>query len=97
MPAKNRKSSLAWQALEQINMIYHVDNTLKELTPEERKKRRQDSVKPLVEAYFAWVKEKKKDGRIAEKSKTGKDLSFCEDLLPWSPNLPEKCRKTAKK
>ena len=76
MPAKNRKSSLAWQALEQINMIYHVDNTLKELTPEERKKRRQDSVKPLVEAYFAWVKEKKKDGRIAEKSKTGKGLSY---------------------
>ena len=26
-----------------------------------------------------------------------KDLSFCEDLLPWSPNLPEKCRKTEKK
>ena len=76
LPAKSRKSSLAWQALEQINMIYHVDNTLKELTPEERKKRRQDSVKPLVEAYFAWVKEKKKDGRIAEKSKTGKGLSY---------------------
>ena len=170
-----------------------MDNTLKELTPEERKKRREDSVKPLVEAYFAWVKEKKKDGRIAEKSKTGKglsyslnqeeylkvflengnvpldnnaaerairnfcigrknwmiidtirgaqssamiysiaetakanhlkpyeyfvdvdiesdstytelpkhmddkDLSFCEDLLPWSPNLPGKCRKTEKK
>lgn len=37
LPAKSRKSSLAWQALEQINMIYHVDNTLKELTPEERK------------------------------------------------------------
>lgn len=186
LPAKSRKNSLAWQALEQINMIYHVDNTLKELTPEERKKRRQDSVKPLVEAYFAWVKEKKADGRISEKSKTGrglsysinqekylkvfledgnvpmdnnaaeraiknfcigrknwliidtirgtqssamiysiaetakanhlkpyeyfeylleeipkhmddKDLSFCEDLLPWSPNLPEKCRKTEKK
>lgn len=26
-----------------------------------------------------------------------KDLSFCEDLLPWSPNLPGKCRKTEKK
>ena len=24
-----------------------------------------------------------------------KDLSFCGDLLLWSPNLPEKCRKTA--
>ena len=25
-----------------------------------------------------------------------KYLSFCEDLLPWSPNLPEKGRKTIK-
>ena len=22
-----------------------------------------------------------------------KDLSFCEDLLPWSPALPDNCRK----
>lgn len=70
LPAKSQKSNIVWQALEQIRMIYHVDNTLKELTPEERKERRQESVKPLVEAYFVWVKEKKKEGRIAEKSKT---------------------------
>ena len=25
------------------------------------------------------------------------DLSFCEELLPWSTNLPEKCRKPEKK
>ena len=186
LPSKSRKSSIAWQALEQIQMIYHVDNTLKELKPEERKKRRQSSVKPLVEAYFAWVKEKKADGRVSEKSKTGRglsysinqekylkvfledgnvpmdnnaaeraiknfcigrknwliidtirgaqssaiiysiaetakannlkpyeyfeylleeisqhmedtDLSFCENLLPWSTSLPEKCRKPEKK
>ena len=24
------------------------------------------------------------------------DLSFCEELLPWSPSLPEKCRKPVK-
>ena len=41
-----------------------------------RKKRRQSSVKPLVEAYFAWVKEKKADGRVSEKSKTGRGLSY---------------------
>ena len=76
LPSKSRKSSIAWQALEQIEMIYHVDNTLKELKPEERKKRRQSSVKPLVEAYFAWVKEKKADGRVSEKSKTGRGLSY---------------------
>lgn len=23
-----------------------------------------------------------------------KDLGFCEDLLPWSPNLPAECRKS---
>ena len=23
-----------------------------------------------------------------------KDLSFCEDLLPWPPNLPAECRKS---
>ncbi|MFR0988685.1 MAG: IS66 family transposase [Anaerobutyricum hallii] len=186
LPSKSRKSSIAWQALEQIQMIYHVDNALKELKPEERKKRRQSSVKPLVEAYFAWVKEKKADGRVSEKSKTGRglsysinqekylkvfledgnvpmdnnaaeraiknfcigrknwliidtirgaqssaiiysiaetakannlkpyeyfeylleeisqhmedtDLSFCENLLPWSTSLPEKCRKSEKK
>ena len=42
----------------------------------ERKKRRQSSVKPLVEAYFAWVKEKKADGRVSEKSKKGRGLSY---------------------
>ena len=25
------------------------------------------------------------------------DLSFCENLLPWSTSLPEKCRKPEKK
>ena len=29
-----------------------------------------------MEAYFAWVKEKKADGRISEKSKTGRGLSY---------------------
>ena len=33
-------------------------------------------MKPLVEAYFAWVKEKKADGRISEKSKAGRGLSY---------------------
>lgn len=36
-----------------ISAIYHVDNLYKDMDPEERKKNRQDHVKPLVEAYFA--------------------------------------------
>ena len=166
-----------------IQAIYREEGCLKDLPPEERLTRRRNSVKPLVEAYFAWVHEKV--GQVAEKSKTweglqyslnqekylkvfledgevpmdnnaseqsirsfciGKknfmmidtihgarasamiysiaetakannlkpydyfeyllteipkhmedtDLSFCEELLPWSPSLPEKCRKPVK-
>ena len=183
LPKKARKGSKAYEALAMIQAIYREEGCLKDLPPEERLTRRRNSVKPLVEAYFAWVHEKV--GQVAEKSKTweglqyslnqekylkvfledgevpmdnnaseqsirsfciGKknfvmidtihgarasamiysiaetakannlkpydyfeyllteipkhmedtDLSFCEELLPWSPSLPEKCRKPVK-
>ena len=163
-----------------IQAIFREEKILKELPVKEREKRRQVSVRPLVEAYFEWLKENicripKKgktwegfqyslnqekylkvfldDGEVpmhnnaAEQSIRGfcigkknwvmidtvagakssaiiysiaetakannlkpyeyfeyllteipkhiddKDYSFCEDLLPWSPALPERCRK----
>jgi hypothetical protein len=181
LPKKEQKSSLAYLALKQIQAIYREEKQLSELSPEERLKHRQVSVKPLVEAYFVWIKEhidkvlpKSKtwggfnysinqekylktfldngevpiDNNAAEQSIRGfcigkknwvmidtingamssaiiyslaetakannlkpynyfeyllteipkhlddKDLSFCEDLLPWSPNLPAECRKS---
>ena len=48
--------TVAHQALTRIAAIYHLDNELSNLTPDERQKRRQITVKPLVEAYFAWIK-----------------------------------------
>ena len=181
LPKKEQKSSLAYLALKQIQAIYREENQLSELSPEERLRYRQISVKPLVEAYFAWIKDH--IGKVLTKSKTwggfnysinqekylktfldngevpidnnaaeqsirgfcigkknwvmidtingakssaiiyslaetakannlkpynyfeyllteipkhldDKDLSFCEDLLPWSPNLPAECRKS---
>ena len=164
----------------QIAAIYKADEAYKEKTVEERYKGRQKEVKPLVEAYFAWVREQDpatilsentrngliyslnqeeylkvflEDGRIpidnsaterairpftvgranwhiidtvhgaeasamvyslVETAKANKlkiyeylkhllteilkhmddtSLDFLEDLLPWSENLPEKCRK----
>ncbi len=41
----------------QIAVIYKADEAYKEKTAEERYKGRQKEVKPLVEAYFAWVRE----------------------------------------
>lgn len=53
---------IAAEAVERIAAIYHVDNMYKESSPQERLNNRQKSVKPLVDAYFAWVKE------VAEKA-----------------------------
>lgn len=180
LPKAKQKDSRAYLALTMIQAIYREEKQLKELPAEERRTRRQLSVRPLVEAYFTWVKET--ISRVPQKSKTwegfnysinqekylkvfledgevpmdnnaaeqsirsfciGKknwvmidtiagakssaiiysiaetakannlkpydyfeyllteipkhlddtDLSFCEDLLPWSPALPQKCRK----
>ena len=180
LPKSSQKMSLAYLALKQIQAIYREDNKLKDLSTEERQKHRQLTVKPLVDAYFAWVKQhltsvpaKSKtangftysinqekylrvfleDGEvpldnntaeqairpfcigkknwvmidtiagaeasaiiysIAETAKANNlkpydyfeyllteipkhmddhDVSFCEDLLPWSDKLPAKCRK----
>ena len=181
LPKENRKNALAYHALKQIQAIYREENKLCDMDADERLKHRQLTVKPLVDAYFAWVKENVnkvlakgktqngfhysinqekylrvflEDGEVpmdnnaAEQSirsfcigkknwmmidtiagaeasaivyslsETAKannlkpydyfeyllseipkhmddtDRSFLEDLLPWSPNLPENCRKT---
>ena len=70
------KSSVAYKALVQIGSIYDLEGTLKGLSPEERLKERQTSIKPLVEAYFAWVKEVIASGTVLPKTETGKGLQY---------------------
>lgn len=40
-----------------IGVIYHLDNQLSNLEPDARKKQREITIRPLVGAFFAWVKE----------------------------------------
>ena len=47
----------ASEAIRLIDMIYHRDNSFKESSTEERLINRQQTVAPLVDAYFAWVKQ----------------------------------------
>ncbi len=183
LPKAKQKDSRAYLALTMIQAIYREEKLLKDLPAKERVIRRQLSVRPLVEAYFVWVREtlpkvpqKSKtwegfnyslnqekylkvfldDGEvpmdnnaaeqsirgfcigkknwvmidtiagakssaiiysIAETAKANKlkpydyfeyllteipkhldvpDSSFLDDLLPWSPSLPENCRKPGK-
>ena len=51
------------------------------MDPEERKKNRQDHVKPLVEAYFAWVKEQMP--KTDPSSDTGRALNYSLNQEPY--------------
>lgn len=69
------KGTLANDALKQIAAIYKVEGLLSELSSEERQKQRQLTVKPLVEAFFAWVKQSQ--NFVLPKSETGKGFTYC--------------------
>lgn len=55
----SRNSYFYWLRIirEEVAAIYHTDNMYKGTSPKEILDNRQQSVKPLVDAYFAWVKE----------------------------------------
>ena len=55
----------------QIAAIYKADEAYKEKTVEERYKGRQKEVKPLVEAYFAWVREQDPATILSENTRNG--------------------------
>ena len=71
------KSSVAHQALELIAAIYHEEEKLKDLSADERYFQRQNKVKPLVEAFFSWVREKVNSGSVLPKGKTAEGLNYC--------------------
>lgn len=70
------KASVAYKALVRIGAIYDLESALKGLSPEERLKERQSSIRPLVEEYFAWVKDVFQKGLVLAKSETAKGLAY---------------------
>lgn len=64
------KNTLAYQALEKIAAIYHLDNELSDLSPPDRLRRRNLTIKVLVEDYFTWLKGLKESNTLL----TGKTL-----------------------
>lgn len=74
LPKSSQKSSLAYLALKQIQAIYREDNKLAEMNPAERQKHRQLTVKPLVDAYFAWIGQNLV--KVPSKSKTANGFRY---------------------
>ncbi len=74
LPKAKQKDSRAYLALTMIQAIYREEKLLKDLPAEERMIRRQLSVKPLVEAYFVWVRENLP--KVPQKSKTWEGFNY---------------------
>lgn len=53
---KGQSSTISAEAVRRIAAIYHADNMYKDASDDERVKHRQESVKPLVDSYFDWMK-----------------------------------------
>lgn len=57
MPRNGDKSgSAAAVGFDYCNQLFAIEEELKELTPEERKGKRQERSKPVLEAYWSWLK-----------------------------------------
>ena len=57
-----------------IRAVYKADEASEGFPPEERQKHRQAAVRPLVEAYFAWIKEN--HGNVLKGTKTEKGMQY---------------------
>ncbi len=74
LPKAKQKDSRAYLALTMIQAIYREEKLLKDLPAKERMIRRQLSVRPLVEAYFVWVRETLP--KVPQKSKTWEGFNY---------------------
>lgn len=73
------QDTVAHKALVQIAGIYKAEEALKDLTAEERYTRRQREVKPLVEAYFAWVHQQDPAVILSQKTRDGLSYSVNQE------------------
>lgn len=68
------EASVAYKALVRIGAIYDLEGALKDLTPEERLKERQSSIKPLLEEFFVWLRKIQTDQTVLPKGETAKKV-----------------------
>ena len=81
---KTANGTIADKANRRIAAIYHVDNMYKEASLEERLDHRKNSVKPLVDEYFTWLKNLQGSLEMDQSSKTAKAINYSinqEDYL----------------
>lgn len=74
---------IADEAIRRIAAIYHIDNMYKSTSPEKVLDNRQQSVKPLVDAYFVWVKKQLDNPALDRSSALTKALNYSVNQEPY--------------
>ena len=74
IPKSARKGTVSYLAMKQIQAIYREEGKLKDLSSQDRLRQRQVVVKPLVDAFFAYLKQN--NGTISAKLKLGDAFSY---------------------
>ena len=72
IPKSYQKESKAFLLMKQIQAIYREEGKLKDLSSEERLKQRQAVIKPLVDAFFAYLK----TINVSQKDKFGDAVGY---------------------
>ena len=73
---KTAKDIVAYEAIKWIGAIYHLNNPLSDMGPDDRKRQRQMTVGPLVEDFFVWAKKVQAAGHLP-KGKTLEGINYC--------------------
>ncbi len=73
------KSQIAQSALERISRVYDIEREVKELTPDERQRIRQEKTKPMLDALHEWMLLNRQ--KITDGSATAKTLDY--SLRRW--------------
>jgi transposase len=73
-PKESEAAVTSHQGLEYCNTLFRLEAELKDLSPEERNRRRQEEAKPVLEAYFAWAM--KNEPLVLPKSKLGEAIGY---------------------
>ena len=81
IPKELRKQSVLDLPMSQIRAIYREEGKLSALSADERAEKRQLVVKPLVDAFFAYVKQN--SGRVSKSGKAGEAFTYALNQEPY--------------
>ena len=81
IPKELRKQSVLDLLMNQIRAIYREEGKLSALSADERAEKRQLVVKPLVDAFFAYVKQN--SGRVSKSGKAGEAFTYALNQEPY--------------